>query len=123
MADTSASLLDRLRGGDQDSWDRLVCIYTPLLRTWIRRAGVRPDDVDDLVQDVLSILVRKLPEFSYNPMLGSFRGWLKTLTVRRVRDHWKSRRGQAEAGGGSAALDMLAELEDPASALSRAWDH
>ncbi len=67
--------------------------------------------------------VRKLPEFSYDRALGSFRGWLKTLTVRRVRDHWKSRRGRAEPGGGSAALDMLAELEDPASALSRAWDH
>ena len=35
MADTSASLLDRLRlAPDDEAWGRLVEIYSPLIRAW-----------------------------------------------------------------------------------------
>ena len=47
MSETSASLLDRLQASpDEDAWQRLVEIYTPLIRGWLRRqATLQPGDV------------------------------------------------------------------------------
>jgi RNA polymerase sigma-70 factor, ECF subfamily len=53
MADTSLSLLERLR--DQAApadWDRLVRLYAPLLRHWLARQPLQGADADDLLQDV-----------------------------------------------------------------------
>ena len=123
MLETSASLLDRLRRQpDEASWKRLVELYTPLLRGWLRRNLVAHEDVQDLVQDVLEILVRELPRFRYDRQRGSFRGWLRTLTVNRLRMFWRARKGRALATGDSALARKLDDLEDPHSALSQLWD-
>lgn len=38
MPDTPISLLERLRlRPDEESWQRLVDLYTPLIRDWLRR--------------------------------------------------------------------------------------
>jgi RNA polymerase sigma-70 factor (ECF subfamily) len=123
MIETSASLLERLRQQpDAASWRRLVELYTPLLRGWLRRNDVPAEDVDDLVQDVMEVLVRELPQFHYDPQRGSFRGWLRTIVVNRVRMFWRSRQGQPLATGDSDLARRLNELEDPHSDLSREWD-
>ena len=65
MHTTPVSLLERVRQpGEQQAWGRFVAMYTPLLFYWVRRAGVKEADTADLVQDVLLLLTRKLPEFS-----------------------------------------------------------
>jgi RNA polymerase sigma-70 factor (ECF subfamily) len=72
--ETSASLLDRLRvQPDADAWRRLVDLYTPLIRTWLRRHGLPPQDAADLVQEVLTVVVRRLPDFQRQERTGSFR--------------------------------------------------
>ena len=64
-ARTSLTLLDRLRDDDPQAWSLMVRLYTPLLLYWGRRLGLQDEDAADLVQDVLIVLVRKLPEFQY----------------------------------------------------------
>ena len=66
-------------------------------------------------------MVRELPRFE-RQRLGSFRAWLRTIVVNRVREHHRKRRGKAAAEGGTGAADRLAQLADPASGLSRQWD-
>ncbi len=123
MTDTSASLLERLRlQPDAASWERLVHLYTPLMRSWLQRNHVQPEDVDDLVQDVMQVLVRELPNFHYEPQRGSFRGWLRTITVNRLRMFWRSRQARPLVTGDSDFADKLQELEDPHSSLSQLWD-
>lgn len=123
MADTSISLLDRLRlQPDAEAWQRLVDLYTPLLQRWLLHYGLPRADVEDLTQDVLTVLVRQLPDFQHNQRTGAFRHWLRTIVVRRLRDFWRSRRSRPLATGGSDFLQVLNELEDPASGLSRLWD-
>jgi RNA polymerase sigma-70 factor (ECF subfamily) len=123
MYETSASLLERLRGRpDAADWERLVALYTPLLRGWLRRQRVPPGEVDDLVQEVLAVLVRELPQFPYDPGRGSFRGWLRTVTAHRLRHFWRSRRCHPPATGGSGPARRLEELEDPHSGLSREFE-
>jgi RNA polymerase sigma-70 factor (ECF subfamily) len=90
--DTPASLLERLRQpAPESAWTRFVQLYTPLLFFWARRLGLHDADAADLVQDVLTLLVRKLPEFSYDGN-KSFRAWLRTVTL----NCWRNRVRRAE---------------------------
>ena len=123
MSETSASLLDRLRlQPDAASWQRLVELYTPLIRNWLRRHEVLRQDMDDLVQEVLAVVVRKLPEFRREPRTGAFRSWLRKITVNCLREFWRAKRSRPLTTGDSAFLTILNQLEDPSSGLSRLWD-
>jgi len=124
MSETSASLLDRLQTApDSVSWQRLVDLYTPLIRSWLRRhAQLHDQDADDLVQEVLSVVVRKLPQFRHNQRTGAFRTWLRTIAVNCLRDSWRAQRIRPRASGDSEFQQLLNQLEDPASGLSRLWD-
>jgi RNA polymerase sigma-70 factor (ECF subfamily) len=123
MSETSATLLDRLcNRPDDEAWARLVDLYTPLIRGWLRRHLRLEQDADDLVQDVLAVVVRKLPGFRREPRTGAFRRWLRSITVNCLRDYWRSGRSRPTATGDSNFAQMLDQLEDPASDLSRLWD-
>jgi RNA polymerase sigma-70 factor (ECF subfamily) len=115
------SLLDRLTGPTHAAaWDRLVRLYAPLLHQWLVRQ-VQPADADDLVQDILSVLLAKLPSFQHNGRPGAFRAWLRTILVYRLRDFWRQQRYRPIAGdaAGQELLDRLENADDP---LSQQWD-
>jgi RNA polymerase sigma-70 factor (ECF subfamily) len=99
-----------------------VDLYTPLIRGWLRRHLLPEVDADDLIQEVLTVVVRELASFRHNGRAGAFRSWLRAVTVYRLRDFWRARRYRPEATGASDFLDKLAQLEDPDSGLSRLWD-
>jgi RNA polymerase sigma-70 factor (ECF subfamily) len=83
---TSISLLERLRQpSDQDAWRRFVHLYSPLLYYWARGVHLPAADAADLVQEVLLVVVEKMPEFVYDPH-RSFRGWLRTVTLNKWRE-------------------------------------
>ncbi len=122
MPETSLTLLERLRlDPDEASWQRLVDLYTPLIRDWLRRHGLQPADADDLAQEVLVVLVRELPHFRHRRQ-GSFRAWLREITVHRVRDFCRARRTRAAATGNMRVMRMLEQLDDPQSELCRRWE-
>src|SRR5947209_2494717 len=74
MVETSPSLLDRLSRRPEDGdWGRLVSLYTPVLHAWLGRHGLQTSDRDDLTQEVLGVVVQKLPEFRHNGRAGAFR--------------------------------------------------
>jgi RNA polymerase sigma-70 factor (ECF subfamily) len=86
MDSTSVSLLRRLHTDEREiAWERFVELYAPLIYHWTLRAGLSESDAADCVQDVLAILVEKLPNFRYDPA-KSFRAWLRTVTVNKCRD-------------------------------------
>ncbi len=123
MLPTSVSLLERLRTNPDDgAWERLVAVYRPWIIGWLRHQGLADSDAEDLVQDILLVVVRELPSFQHNRRPGAFRAWLRAITVHRLRDFGRSRGYRPQAGGDSAVLDRLDQLEDPASPLSRMWD-
>jgi RNA polymerase sigma-70 factor (ECF subfamily) len=114
MDSTSASLIERLRRPeDQAAWARFVELYTPLLCSWARRWGLRGEDMADLVQDVLTLLVQKLPDFSLDPA-QRFRGWLWTVALNKCRD-FQRKRAAAPARRSAALLDDLPGPDGTAS--------
>lgn len=122
IVDTSKSFLDRLRDApDESLWGQFVDLYTPLIRHWLRQHAHLQSDDDDLVQEVLLIVVKKIPEFRRGERAGSFRRWLKSITVNILRHSLRSRRLRSPGGNDAVSL-MLDQLEDPDSALSKMWD-
>jgi RNA polymerase sigma-70 factor (ECF subfamily) len=120
--ETSVSMLERLAGAPTDhDWRRLDKLYRPLLRRWIARAGVPESDVNEVVQDVLVVVVRKISGFEWRGK-GAFRAWLRTIMANEVRDYFRGQNYRPTAIGGSDFLRRLDELESPDSALSRLWD-
>jgi RNA polymerase sigma-70 factor (ECF subfamily) len=123
MHTTSLSLLARLQDQpDGESWQRLVDLYQPLLRGWLRGHTTAVQDADDLVQEVLAVLVKDLPGFRHPGHGGAFRGWLRGILVNRLRAFWRAGRGRPVATGDSDFLRLAEQLADPSSDLSRQWD-
>ena len=120
---TSKSLLARARDrSDQSAWRRLTRLYAPLVERWVRPHVAQRADADDVVQEVLTTLVRELPRFDHNQRPGAFRAWLRGITVHRLRAYWDKRDARPETTGHPHVGDALAQLVDPDSPLSRSWD-
>jgi RNA polymerase sigma-70 factor, ECF subfamily len=109
---TSLSLLERVQSrGDQEAWRRFVELYTPLLSLWAKRIGMQAADAADLAQDVLLLLLAKLPDFDLQRD-GSFRAWLRRVTVNRWRE--RTRRKQPVAASGL--------VDEPAEPAPEFWE-
>lgn len=91
MLSTSRTLIERLRQKTESgAWDRFVELYTPMLLTWCRRAGLSDADAADLMQTVFVTLYQKMPEFQYDES-RSFRAWLKTVLMNAWRNQLRKR--------------------------------
>ena len=92
---TRASLLNRLKDlGDDASWNEFYHTYRDLIFSVARRAGLSEQEADEVVQDTLISVAKKMPEFTYDPAKDSFKGWLLTVTRWRIKDLLE-RRGRA----------------------------
>ena len=123
MNSTSISLLNRLqRTDDSTNWNRLVELYAPLLRVWLRKYDVQASDADDLVQEVLIAVSKELKSFDHSGRPGAFRSWLRTILTHRLRNFWRAEGRRPQARGDSDIERRLEQLEDPASELSEIWN-
>ena len=123
MNETSLSLLNRLRClPESESWTRLVDLYAPLIRAWLRKYDVQANDAEDLVQEVLLAVSKDLGKFDHGGHPGAFRGWLKAILVNRLRKHWRARDRRPQARGDSDIDARLAQLDDPSSEMSLIWN-
>jgi RNA polymerase sigma factor (sigma-70 family) len=79
---TRVSLLLALRSGESDhAWALFCGRYGPRINDWCRRWGATPEDAEEVVQETLLVVFRKMAEFQYDPG-QSFRAWLKSVTER-----------------------------------------
>ena len=123
MKTTSVSLLERLRAArpEESDWRRLHSIYLPLIRRWLGRVPGLGDEADDLAQEVLIVVVREIPQFQ-RQRLGSFRAWLRLITVNRLRTHRKRRMRRRPSVGFDATEQFVDQLADSNGDLARQWD-
>jgi RNA polymerase sigma-70 factor, ECF subfamily len=122
MDTTSASLLERLRASnDSAAWQRLDELYRPLIRRWLLSDPALRDEAEDIVQEVMQVLVLQIPGFQ-RQRTGSFRKWLRVVTVHRLQAHQRSRRTRPQALGAPSEECPLLQLADPHSEITRLWD-
>jgi RNA polymerase sigma-70 factor (ECF subfamily) len=107
------SLLERVRANDPIAWRRLLELYQPLVRFWCTRAGLGPEDLEDVVQEVFAAAARGLPGFRHDRPGDSFRCWLRGITRNQVLLFRRRNQGKPRAEGGSDAFVNLQQVEDP----------
>src|SRR6266404_4758915 len=87
---TRRSLLSRLRDlGDSDSWRTFFDTYWRLIYNLARKSGLSDTEAQDVVQETIIAVARKMPGFRYDPAKGSFKQWLLLITRRRIQDHFR----------------------------------
>ena len=129
---TRASLLSRLKDwDDQTSWREFFDTYWRLIYGAGRKAGLTDAEAQDVVQETLLAVAKKMPGFTYEPGVDSFKGWLLTVTQWKVADQFRKRsdvRNQGlltssalrEDGTGTAVLEQVV---DPAGLdLQAIWE-
>src|SRR5215831_2166891 len=120
---TRASLLVRLRdGGDAVAWQEFVRLYAPVIYGFARKRGLQDADAADLMQDVLRSVSSALGRLDYDPIRGTFRGWLFTVTRNKVFNFLDSRSRRVQASGDSRVQQRLEEQADVNGNLSADWE-
>jgi len=122
MEPTSRSLLSQARCGDNEAWKELIAIYQPLIASWLRRHAVPAQDAADVAQEIMAIVIKEIARFEHSGRTGAFRSWLRNVTANRVRQFWRDGRVRPRATGNSDFSQMLSELEDPRSEMTRHWN-
>ena len=95
---TRLSLLQRLKNwDDKTSWKEFFDTYWKLIYGVARKAGLNDAEAQDVVQETIIAVARKMPEFNYDPAIGRFKGWLMQVTRWRIVD--QIRKKQYEEAG------------------------
>jgi len=112
---TSQSLLVRLKDwGDQASWREFFDTYWRLIHATACKAGLTPIEAEEVVQEVMIAVAKKMPGFTYEPGKDSLKGWLLSVTRWKVVDQFRNRNRAMGASGGEpgAARDTVAVPND-----------
>ncbi len=95
MDTTRPSLLLRIRDrSDTGAWRTFDAIYRPILLRFARARGLNDVDAEDVTQHCMAAISDQIGEFSYDPVRGRFKGWLRTLVNNRIRNLLRDRREQ-----------------------------
>lgn len=126
---TRRSLLDRLRDWeDQSSWRDFFNTYWKFIYGVAIRTGLSDQEAEDVVQETIISVAKKMPEFVYDPAKCSFKGWLMHVTRLRIIDQLRRRQPafqQMPAGDrNSQETPFVERVPDSASAaqMDAGWD-
>lgn len=96
---TRSSFVERLRNWrDDGAWAQFMARYGRLVRHVAMQAGLRPEEAEDVVQETVSSVARKMPEFEYDRDRCSLEGWVRHVTQLRIKDQLRRRLPVAGAG-------------------------
>ena len=114
---------------DQESWRDFFDTYWKLIYSAAVKAGLNDAEAQDVVQDTVIAVAKKIEDFKYDPAVDSFKGWLLYLTRKRVALHYRKRerdRGGplhvavGNASGGAIDLEQLPDAA--ASSFEAIWN-
>lgn len=127
-AKTRKSLIARLDNWeDQRTWDEFYQTYWRLIYSVAIKAGLRPDEAFDCVQETILSIAKQSKRKLYDPAQGSFKTWLMNMTRWRINDQFRKRKKDTAMVGGQWEDDrktaVIDRIEDPkGDLLSRLWD-
>ena len=123
---TRSSLLTRLRdAGDDTSWRTFFETYWRLIYNVARKSGLSDPDAQDVVQETVIAVARRMPEFRYDPIRGSFKQWLLLITRRRIQDHLRRlyrSLPRAEPGQREGPEEIAGPALTPDAEIDAAWE-
>lgn len=125
---TRQSLLGRLkRWDDQESWREFFNTYWKLIYQAAARCGLSDGEAQDVVQETVITVAKKMGDFTYDPEKDSFKGWLLWLTRKKIAMQFRRRErehgGPCDSSTSSGASSEIESIPDPSgAALEALWD-
>ncbi|MBK1827169.1 sigma-70 family RNA polymerase sigma factor [Haloferula rosea] len=125
---TRKSLIARLDNWeDQRTWDEFYQTYWRLIYAVGIKAGLRPEEAHDCVQETILSIAKQSKKKLYDPNQGSFKTWLMNMTRWRINDQFRKRKKDTAMAGGDWENDrktaVIDRFEDPkGDLLARLWD-
>jgi RNA polymerase sigma-70 factor (ECF subfamily) len=90
---TRRSLVDRLANwDDQRRWQEFFDTYWKLIYSAARQSGLTDAEAQEVVQEAVITVAKKIGKLKYDPAVGSFKGWLLQITRWRIADQFRKRR-------------------------------
>ena len=74
---------------DQKVWNRFFESYWKLIYHSARKAGLEDADAQEVVQETVITVTKKIGGFDYDRSKGSFKGWLMQTTKWKVLDQFR----------------------------------
>ena len=127
---TRPTLLFRVRDWqDRASWEEFHRLYRRLVFGRARRAGLGEADAEEVAQAVFQNVAEAIKDFDTNSERGSFRGWLMTITQRRIADKFESLRKNParpaarplDSEPRTATIERVASPEEQDDEWDREW--
>jgi len=125
---TRRSLLSRLKESNaQESWREFFDTYWRLIYATALTAGLSDSEAQEVVQETVLTVARKIKSFRYDPAAGSFKGWLLTTVRWRIGDQFRKRQQQIQPpracrGTGTSRTATVERIADPgATDLDAVW--
>ena len=89
---TRWSLIGRLKDwDDRESWKDFFDTYWKLIYSVAIKAGLSDAEAEEVVQETVITVAKKIGEFKADPAHGSFKGWLLKITKWRIGDQFRKR--------------------------------
>src|SRR3954467_11445770 len=89
---TRRSLVDRLGNwDDQRRWQEFFDTYWKLIYAAARKSGLTDVEAQEVVQETVITVAKKIDKLKYDPAIGSFKGWLLQITRWRIADQFRKR--------------------------------
>src|SRR6266513_1607317 len=89
---TRRSQVERLRHWeDQARWQEFFETYWKLIYSVARKSGLNDAEAQDVVQETVITVAKKIGKLRYDPAIGSFKGWLLNITRWRIADQFRKR--------------------------------
>lgn len=122
---TRRSLLTRLKNwDDQSGWREFMDRYGRFIFHLARRCGLSREESEDIVQDTLLTLAKRIPDFRYQGEKGSFKAWLVMIVKSRIIDHMRKKgRRVPDAASRSVRDGEDASLEERIAQQEDALSH
>lgn len=125
---TRATLIQRLKNWqDHSSWQNFFDTYWKLIYNTALKGGLSEAEAQEVVQETMISVAKHMPSFNYDPAIGSFKGWLLSMTRWRITDQFRKRHPIYESypasDGTSTHVRPVEKLVDPASQdLDALWE-
>lgn len=111
-------IIERARGGDAEAFNQLVAAYKRRIAGTISRLIGRPEDVDDVAQEVFVRLYQSLDQLR-SPQV--FEPWLQRLTINAAYDYHRRNRRRKESRMADLSEQQVV-LADAGAGSDRARD-
>lgn len=124
---TRWSLIQRLKDwDDQESWHEFFDTYWRLIYGTAAKSGLTDVESQEVVQETVISVCRKIGGFDATPEAGSFKGWLLQMTRWRIKDQIRKRdssRPRATGPSDTSSTPIIERVPDPTGLdLEKVWE-